>query len=376
MRLRVLQICCAPAPPAMPLAERLRRWRTLADVAEATARAGIEVTVLLDGHRDEALGRNGVDYRQVPGLRRPQFPTLRAAALARRHAPDVIHMVGLENPVVTRALCGTGIPVLAQDHASQPKRRKAPLWRWGQARLAAVAFTAEAQAEPFLATAQLAPRTRIFAIPESSSRFTPGDSEAARTETGIRGSPALLWVGHLNANKSPLTVLRAVQQLLPLLPGLELWCIFGDAPLRAEVDAMLAGDPALAARVHLLGRVPHERMEAMFRACDAYVSASRREGSGYALIEALACGLPAVVTDIPSFRAMTADGAVGALVPIGDSAAMADTILHLFASGTRRSEEQTRSIRDHFDAHLHFDVIGARLAQAYAALAGPRPPCA
>lgn len=376
MSLRVVQVCCAPAPGAMPLAERLRRWPTLAEVAEATAQAGITVTVLLDGPGDEALRRNGVDYRQASGLRLPHGRTLRAAALARAYAPDVIHMVGLENPLVTRALCATGIPVLAQDHASQPKRRKAPLWRWGQARLSGVAFTATAQADPFLATAQLSPRTRIFAIPESSSRFTPGDREAARAQTGIHGSPALLWVGHLDGNKSPLTLLRAVQQLLPQLPGLELWCVFGETPLRAEVDALLASDPALATRVHLLGRIAHHRMEAIFRACDGFVSASRREGSGYALIEALACGLPAVVTDIPSFREMTGGGSVGALVSVGDSAAMAGAILRLFAGNPARTEAWTRAVRAHFDAHLHFDVIGARFAQAYALLAAERASCA
>ena len=51
------------------------------------------------------------------------------------------------------------------------------------------------------------------------------------------------------------------------------------------------------------------------RAADLFVLGSHREGSGYSLIEALACGLPPIVTDIPSFRSLTGAGVVGALWP-------------------------------------------------------------
>jgi hypothetical protein len=48
-------------------------------------------------------------------------------------------------------------------------------------------------------------------------------------------------------------------------------------------------------------------------AADLFVSGSQREGSGTALLESLACGLPPIVTDIPSFRMLTCDGRIGAL---------------------------------------------------------------
>ena len=100
--------------------------------------------------------------------------------------------------------------------------------------------------------------TQLYEIPESTSRFVPGDREEARRITGIGGDPAVLWVGHLNSNKDPLTVLQGISAAARDLPGLQLYCCFGVAPLLREVQDRIAADLELRERVHLLGRVPHE----------------------------------------------------------------------------------------------------------------------
>src|SRR6185437_6621870 len=130
-----------------------------------------------------------------------------------------------------------------------------------------------------------------FAIPESSSRFTPGDRARARALTGLSGDPCVLWVGRLTRGKDPLTVLEGIALAASRLPGLRLWCAFGAAPMLVEVRARIADDPRLAGRVHLLGEAPHARIETLLQAADLYVSGSRVEGSGYAALEAIACGV-------------------------------------------------------------------------------------
>ena len=163
----------------------------------------------------------------------------------------------------------------------------------------------------------LPPHVEVFEIPESTSRFTPGDRAAARAATGLSGDPCVLWVGHLDRNKDPLTVLAGVAAALEELPQLQLWCCFGTAPLFDEVRACIDADARLRERVHLLGRVPHEQVETLMRAADLFVLGSHREGSSFSLIEALATGLTPVVSDIPSLRTLTSNGAVGALWPRG-----------------------------------------------------------
>jgi len=372
MKLRVAQINCIIDEQDREPAELLQAWSTMALVAEAAAGAGAEVHVVQSSRTPRSYRAGGVDYRFVPEVRLstgfgPGLMPWRLAAEIRRIRPDVVHFHGLETPVHLRAASYCSAPVLVQDHASRPSRRAKWARRWSLGRVTACAFTSAEQAEPFARAGQLPTHVRVFDIPESSSRFTPGDRQEARAQTGVFGDPALLWVGHLDANKDPLTILRAVVLALEELPELQLWCAFGHTDLLPEVPALLQQHPQLAGHVHLLGQVPHETVETLCRACDMFVLGSHREGSGYALLEALACGLVPVVSDIPSFRSLTGAGAVGSLAAPGDVAGFAAGIIaqaRALGSGSRAA------VLAYFDAHLSPAALGRRLVRAYETLAG------
>jgi glycosyltransferase involved in cell wall biosynthesis len=279
--------------------------------------------------------------------------------------PDVVHFHGFSYPRHIRALSRllTAVPLLVQDHADglPPPWRRA-LSRRGLSGIAGAAFTARNQAEPWRRAGLLPTDLSIFEVLESSSTFTPGDRQEARARTGLRGDPCLLWLGHLDRNKDPLTILEAVGRVVGRLPDPQLWCCYLSAPLLSPVRERVSSDPALSGRVHLLGARPHQEIESLLRAADFLVQGSHREGSGYAVIEALACGTTPLVTDIPSFRRLTGEGAVGALVPPGDAGAMADALVKL--SRHERSQLRLRA-RTHFETTLSFDVVGRELRAAY-----------
>ena len=350
----------------------LEAWPTLGAVAGAVARAGADVTVIQPFHRNARIDRDGVSYHFVmepalPGRATGCMPG-RLASAVRASGAQVIHVNGLDFPLHTRALCRVGPPVLVQDHCSTAEircRRR----RWGLARAAGIAFTDVRQAEPFAALGCFANGPRIFAIPESSTDFTPGDREVARSVTGLYGDPIVLWVGRLVPKKDPLTILDAIDAALPALPALQLWCFFHEQPLLAAVEARLARSPGLAAHVHLVGRVPHERIELLARAADFFLAASLSEGSGYALIEAIACGATPIVSDIPSFRGLTDEGRIGALVPTGDAQGFARALISL-AGESRDGLRQAAA--DHFARSLSFDAIGKALCAAYQTLLDDR----
>ena len=353
-------------PARRPPQALLEAWPTLVDVAEAAAAAGVRVSVLQNCAEEAQLDANGVHYQFLPfGVHGPRGGNARLAALVRTLAPRVLHVHGLGfcRDVLSLATLLPELPLVLQDHASHPPRLwRRPLWRRALAAASAVTFCAAEQAQPFAAAGLLSGHTAVHALPESTSRFTPGDQQQARRRTGLHGEPALLWVGHLDGNKDPLTMLAGVSAAARYLPSLRLWCCFGSAPLLPQVEERVRSDPHLCGRVRLLGRLPHERIEQLMRAADVFVLASHREGSGYALIEALACGLPPVVTDIPSFRALTGAGSVGALWPCGD----ARTLGRALQAVTGCAGAALRAaVRRHFERELSTAALGAKLAALY-----------
>jgi glycosyltransferase involved in cell wall biosynthesis len=286
--------------------------------------------------------------------------------------PDILHAHGLGFPRETAALgsLAPSQPLLLQDHANRPPRFwRRGAWRRGLAQVDAVAFCAREQAQPFFDARVLSPGVMVFEYPGTSSSFSPGDQSQARATTGLHGDPCLLWVGHLNTNKDPLTILQGFRECIPKFPDAHLWCCFGSAPLMDAVQSEIARLPSLAGRVHLLGKVPHDQVEAHMRAADFFVLGSHVEGSGFSLIEAMACGLPPVVSDTPSFRALTHEGAVGSLWRRGDGAAFARALL---AASAQPRLPARRNARAHFERELSAAAGGRKLRDAYAQMMARR----
>ena len=111
---------------------------------------------------------------------------------------------------------------------------------------------------------------------------------------------------------------------------------------RADVSLLLLGAGSMAQpireilmggnvmdRVQTPGRVAQENLPRWYQMADLYVSPSHVDGSSVSLMEALACGLPALVSDIPANKEWVTEGANGWLFPDGDANALADRILRI-----------------------------------------------
>ena len=97
--------------------------------------------------------------------------------------------------------------------------------------------------------------------------------------------------------------------------------IAGNGPLE-DLLRKLASDLEIAQRVRFVGFVPDVRR--WMQAADSFVLSSRWEGLPMGLIEAAACGLPAVATDVLGSREVISDGETGWLAPAGSPTALAE----------------------------------------------------
>lgn len=359
----------------------LARHRTTAGWAGALAATGSQVTVVQRFRHDETVTADGVSYRLVrdvlpPQLSRWQIPLRfhrEVAALAGASRTAVVHFNGLLFPLQLRALrrvLPRDTALVAQHHAEKPWRGLLRNLQASGLRAAdAFLFAAGEAAAPWRSASLIQRRQRVFEVMEGSTHFRRGDHDASRARTGLHGDPVVLWVGRLNANKDPLTVLEGFERALPAIPAARLYMVFSEDPLLPEVRSRIQRCPALRSSVSLLGTVPHAAMEDLYNSADYFVSGSHYEGSGYALAEAMACGVVPVVTDIPAFRTMTGGGSLGACWRAGDAQAFAVALQRVWRE---RRRDQALAVTRHFADRLSYPAIARDALAAYSSAMSAR----
>jgi len=165
-------------------------------------------------------------------------------------------------------------------------------------------------------------------------RHTAALSARAREIRSRFGNrPLLVAVGRLVYYKGFEFAIRA----LPQVPDAQL-LVIGDGPLRAPLE-QLARELGVGDRVHLLGEMQNHETPAYYFASDLYLlpSIARSEAFGIVQIEAMACGLPVINTELPSgVPFVSRHGESGLTVPPSDADALARAIRELLAAPETR----------------------------------------
>jgi L-malate glycosyltransferase len=165
-----------------------------------------------------------------------------------------------------------------------------------------------------------AERTVILPWGVDLDAFRPGRSEASvalRESLGWQDATIVLTA---RAHEQRYGVDVAVDAFLRAAtdrPELRL-LVLARGRLTAALEARVASAGA-GARVHFAGAIPSDDLIRHLGAADIYLSASHLDGSSVTLLEAMASGLPAVVSDIPGNREWVTDGRTGALFADGDA---------------------------------------------------------
>jgi L-malate glycosyltransferase len=120
-------------------------------------------------------------------------------------------------------------------------------------------------------------------------------------------------------------LIRAMPLVLARMNDVKL-LVIGEGPL-LEYHKSLAKRLGIENQVKFLGNVENHKLPAILNAGDVYVSTSFSDGSSASLMEAMACGLPVVVTKIPANEEWVVHGENGFLVKPGDSVTLADYVI-------------------------------------------------
>ncbi len=154
--------------------------------------------------------------------------------------------------------------------------------------------------------------------------FSPGSNGELRSKLGWESAFVLLS----NRSMEPIygvdIVVKAFIRAVKIDEELRL-ILLNDGPLRYQFQTLIR-KAGLEDRVYFAGRIENDKLPAYYRAADLYLSGSHSDGSSVSLLEAMACGVPVVVSDIAGNREWVTPGENGWWFPDGDEEALADMI--------------------------------------------------
>jgi glycosyltransferase involved in cell wall biosynthesis len=175
--------------------------------------------------------------------------------------------------------------------------------------------------------------------PAAKARLVPNGLEAewfepARAPRRTNDGIYFLFAGRLAREKGIETLAAAFRIVAGRIPDARL-VVAGDGP-KAEALRRAAEAGGWRNRLDFLGMVPRREARAAMRSADVFVLPSDFESFSYTLLEAMACGLPCVASDVGGNRDLVESGRTGWLVPRGDPQYLAEKLIRLAENAGER----------------------------------------
>jgi len=294
-----------------------------------------------------------------------RFPG-RMHRLIKELKPEVVFVNGFIFPlqiIQLRLKLGKGVKIIVLHRAEKPcKGLKKYLQKLADRCVDAYLFTSSEFGVEWKRNINV---KKIHEVIQASSIFRVTDKSEARKLTKINGQPVFLWVGRLDANKDPLTVIKVFLTFLKDQPEAKLYMIYQGEELLQQVRDLIGPDERGANAICLAGRIVHEQMQAWYNSADFIISGSHYEGSGVGVCEAMSCGCIPVVTSIASFRRMTGPGKCGLLYQPGNEK---DLLAALLQTKEMDIETERNKVLKQFNEELSFEAIGRKIEQVITSL--------
>jgi glycosyltransferase involved in cell wall biosynthesis len=278
----------------------------------------------------------------------------RVAAVMRQRRTAVVHAFHFDAEMVARlAARRAGVPVVIASERNSDYRRP---WiqRLGQrltlSRVDLMIANSESGKRFTMRTLGLpAERIRVIRSAVDIERFRPVDATALRLSLRIdRDAPVVGMVATFKRQKNHGAFLRMARAVAERFPAARFVCV--GAPLRDNLQGAdayhrevmrLAEETGLGDRLLFLGN--RDDMPEVYSLFHVKVLPSSREGTPNVLLEAMACGVPVVATDVADNSYLVPDGEVGFIVPVDDVAALTERVCRLLGDDAGRARIAARA---------------------------------
>ena len=313
--------------------------------------------------------KNKVHYHFVNQKRKVGLFPFKTHTLIKKLKPDVVLINGFIFPlqiIQLRIFVGRSVKIIILHRAEKPFSN----WKKYAQKLAdkcvnAYLFASLEFGNDWIEKGIIEDQKKVFEGIQSSSHFHPKNKKEARLATGAKGNPVFLWVGRLNANKDPVTVVKAFIKFLSFQPTAKLYMIYQSTELLKTIQSLIEQDAKATDAIKLVGRVDHDQMQEWYNSSDFIISSSHYEGSGIAVCEAMSCGCIPLLTDIFSFRRMTGPNKCGLLYKVGN---VEDLLSVLLKTGKMNIEAESERTLMQFKRELSFEAIAEKIQTVISSL--------
>lgn len=299
---------------------------------------------------------------------------LRLARLIRRLKPDVLHSHMVHANLLgrlTRLIAHVPVVISTVHNLRETSEKGGATWhkellyRMTDSLADRTTIIAQSAWDRYVKVGAV-PRSRLELIPNGvdTVRFQPSAKlrSESRTRLGVASKFVWLAVGRLVEQKDYPNLLRAARTLQA-----RNWeiVIVGDGPLGASLKD-LSRELGLEDKVRFLA--PSEDIRDVYAAADGFVMSSEFEGMSAALQEAIAMGLPCVVTDAGANRDLVSDGLTGYVVPTRDSTGLGQAMERLMTAPTQERDRFGRAARHFAVTHYDFKAVAEKWFDLYGRL--------
>ena len=303
---------------------------------------------------------NGVQYHFFDPKKRLRFPN-RIHSFVNQLKPDVVLVPGFHFPLQVMQLrlrLGRKVKIILEHHADKPFTGiKKILQKIADRCVKAYHFTSLGNAQEWLDAGIISNKKKCYEMPANSSYFFRQDKEQSKLEIGMSNATNFLWVGRLQKNKDPLTVLKGFEKFLSTGIPAKLYMIYQATELLPEIEELISKSHLLQRSVILCSNIPHAELATWYSAADFYISGSHREGGSIALVEAMSCGCIPVVTAIPAALEVIEYGNYGFYYEPGNKDDLFESLLAISAVDKKRLSAR---VENHFKETLSANAIAKR----------------
>lgn len=280
--------------------------------------------------------------------------------------PEIIIVQGFHSSLqilYLKQVLGSKAKIIIQHRAEKPAGIiKRYFQRAADQYVHAYFFASAGQGLDWVNAGIIQSKRKLHSIMGASSVFhvVPKNEARKRLQLPLQ-QKIFLWVGRLNSNKDPLTLIRAfINYLVETKTNAGLYLVYHTEEL-IEAVRYLIQQNNVADRIALCGRVPHAELLFWYNSCDFIVNTSHYEGGNISVVEAMSCGCIPVVPAITSFKKHTGNFEIGYSFVPGDVASLTEAFLH---TGKMNIELEKNKVLEYYSKHLSASAIAQSMLEA------------